>query len=341
MSANMHAINTLTMHGLVLTVWCCCYRVGRKFLLIQGGIQMTICQIVTAVILATQMDKATGTMPPAAGKAVLAFICLFVAGKLSGSCLACFGLVLLPDLSPAWHLLIDMSPPAWMLPACTCYLTCHLLLGCYLHACTYTDNIDMPSSHPHYIVLAGFGKSWACSLSSDSEMRTVLHCIITNRTSACTSRYMLAKYCILTHFCSSYRFLMVLGSSGVVGALRGAHHRDPLPCSGYHRVYQLPGQLPGGTSLLDHAVPPGVGHLHLLCLLGCPHEPVRHLLLARDQGGASRGDAGAVEPALVLGQLCQELWHRRQCWWCRCQPGIRTRHEDCQPVNLVSSGVAC
>ena len=28
------------------------------------------------------MDKATGTMPDAAGKTVLAFICLFVAGKL-------------------------------------------------------------------------------------------------------------------------------------------------------------------------------------------------------------------------------------------------------------------
>lgn len=53
---------------------------GRKALLIQGGIQMTICQIVTAVILATKMDKSTGTMPAPAGKAVLAFICLFVAG---------------------------------------------------------------------------------------------------------------------------------------------------------------------------------------------------------------------------------------------------------------------
>ena len=41
---------------------------------------MTICQIVTAAILATKMDKATGTMPAPAGKAVLAFICLFVAG---------------------------------------------------------------------------------------------------------------------------------------------------------------------------------------------------------------------------------------------------------------------
>lgn len=56
-------------------------RLGRKALLIQGGIQMTVCQIITAVILATQMDKSTGTMPPAAGKAVLAFICLFVAGQ--------------------------------------------------------------------------------------------------------------------------------------------------------------------------------------------------------------------------------------------------------------------
>ncbi len=43
---------------------------------------MTICQIVTAVILATKMDKSTGTMPAPAGKAVLAFICLFVAGVL-------------------------------------------------------------------------------------------------------------------------------------------------------------------------------------------------------------------------------------------------------------------
>ena len=43
---------------------------------------MCICQIITACILATQMDKATGTMPDAAGKTVLAFICLFVAGKL-------------------------------------------------------------------------------------------------------------------------------------------------------------------------------------------------------------------------------------------------------------------
>lgn len=24
----------------------------------------------------------------------------------------------------------------------------------------------------------------------------------------------------------------------------------------------------------------GVGHIHLLCLLGCPDDPVRHLLLA-------------------------------------------------------------
>lgn len=56
-------------------------RLGRKALLIQGGIQMTVCQIITAIILATQMDKSTGTMPPAAGKAVLAFICLFVAGQ--------------------------------------------------------------------------------------------------------------------------------------------------------------------------------------------------------------------------------------------------------------------
>ncbi len=67
-------------------MWC---RFGRKALLIQGGIQMTICQIVTAVILATKMDKSTGTMPAPAGKAVLAFICLFVAGKLLASLLLC------------------------------------------------------------------------------------------------------------------------------------------------------------------------------------------------------------------------------------------------------------
>ena len=67
--------------------WC---RFGRKALLIQGGIQMTICQIVTAAILATKMDKATGTMPAPAGKAVLAFICLFVAGlPCVLSCLEC------------------------------------------------------------------------------------------------------------------------------------------------------------------------------------------------------------------------------------------------------------
>ncbi len=50
---------------------------------------MTICQIVTAVILATKMDKSTGTMPAPAGKAVLAFICLFVAGMLLTSLLLC------------------------------------------------------------------------------------------------------------------------------------------------------------------------------------------------------------------------------------------------------------
>ena len=43
---------------------------------------MTVCQIITAIVLATKMDKATGTMPDAAGKTVLAFICLFVAGEL-------------------------------------------------------------------------------------------------------------------------------------------------------------------------------------------------------------------------------------------------------------------
>lgn len=43
---------------------------------------MTICQIITACILATKMDKASGTLPSGAGKAILAFICLFVAGQL-------------------------------------------------------------------------------------------------------------------------------------------------------------------------------------------------------------------------------------------------------------------
>lgn len=65
----------------LLSTSCAACRFGRKFLLIQGGIQMTVCQIITAVVLATKMDKATGTMPDAAGKTVLAFICLFVAGK--------------------------------------------------------------------------------------------------------------------------------------------------------------------------------------------------------------------------------------------------------------------
>ena len=46
---------------------------------------MTICQILTAIILALKMDKATGTMPAPAGKAVLAFICLFVAGAFLAS----------------------------------------------------------------------------------------------------------------------------------------------------------------------------------------------------------------------------------------------------------------
>ena len=50
---------------------------------------MTICQIVTAIILATKMDKATGTMPAPAGKAVLAFICLFVAGMALTPLLLC------------------------------------------------------------------------------------------------------------------------------------------------------------------------------------------------------------------------------------------------------------
>ncbi len=50
---------------------------------------MTICQIVTAVILATKMDKSTGTMPAPAGKAVLAFICLFVAGMSLTPLLLC------------------------------------------------------------------------------------------------------------------------------------------------------------------------------------------------------------------------------------------------------------
>ena len=97
--------------------------------------------------------------------------------------------------------------------------------------------------------------------------------------------------------------LMVLGSSGVVPALRGAHHRDLLPGPGCHRVHQLPGQLTGGPTLPDHAVPPRVGHRHLLRLLGCPDDPVRHVLSARDQGGASAGVAGAVSQHWFWGKF--------------------------------------
>lgn len=68
---------------------------------------MTICQIVTACILATQMDKATGTMPQPAGKAVLAFICLFVAGTppfLSVADICIFSALSVHPWIPALHL---------------------------------------------------------------------------------------------------------------------------------------------------------------------------------------------------------------------------------------------
>ena len=52
-------------------------RLGRKFLFVQGGIQMMICEIVTGVLLEHHFSQPNDQ---SLAKAIVAFVCLFVAG---------------------------------------------------------------------------------------------------------------------------------------------------------------------------------------------------------------------------------------------------------------------
>ncbi|KAK9817756.1 hypothetical protein WJX72_001683 [[Myrmecia] bisecta] len=55
-------------------------RVGRKFLLIAGGIQMIICEIIVGVTLKYEFGKYGATLPNASSIGILVVICVYIAG---------------------------------------------------------------------------------------------------------------------------------------------------------------------------------------------------------------------------------------------------------------------
>ena len=56
------------------------YRLGRKVLLVEGGIQMFICFVVVAGVMGGSFNKVTGYIPKNSASTILAFECLFTAG---------------------------------------------------------------------------------------------------------------------------------------------------------------------------------------------------------------------------------------------------------------------
>ncbi|DBA92500.1 hypothetical protein WJX77_003482 [Trebouxia sp. C0004] len=55
-------------------------RLGRKVLLVEGGIQMFICFVVVAGVMGGSFNKVTGYIPQNSASTILAFECLFTAG---------------------------------------------------------------------------------------------------------------------------------------------------------------------------------------------------------------------------------------------------------------------
>jgi sugar porter (SP) family MFS transporter len=55
-------------------------RLGRKFLFVEGGVQMFICFVVVAAIMGASFNKTTGQIADGPAAAILAFECLFTAG---------------------------------------------------------------------------------------------------------------------------------------------------------------------------------------------------------------------------------------------------------------------
>lgn len=56
-------------------------RFGRKFLLIEGGIQLTICELIVGILIAVSLGSTgTGAVSASIGSAIIAFICIYIAG---------------------------------------------------------------------------------------------------------------------------------------------------------------------------------------------------------------------------------------------------------------------
>lgn len=56
-------------------------RVGRKFLLIEGGTQLVICQFIVGALIASSLGSSgTGNISPPMANAMIAFICIYIAG---------------------------------------------------------------------------------------------------------------------------------------------------------------------------------------------------------------------------------------------------------------------
>jgi hypothetical protein len=61
-----------------LLLWC---RFGRKFLLIEGGTQLVICEIIVGILIAVSLGSAgVGTIEGHIARALIAFICIYIAG---------------------------------------------------------------------------------------------------------------------------------------------------------------------------------------------------------------------------------------------------------------------
>ena len=68
------------LHERCLLMYPFLYRLGRKVLFAEGGIQMFICFVVVAGVMGGSFNKVTGYIPRKSASTILAFECLFTAG---------------------------------------------------------------------------------------------------------------------------------------------------------------------------------------------------------------------------------------------------------------------
>ena len=83
-SAGIPSKHVMPVHACFLVTtgpsYALAYRLGRKVLLVEGGVQMFICFVVVAGVMGGSFNKVTGYIPKKSATTILAFECLFTAG---------------------------------------------------------------------------------------------------------------------------------------------------------------------------------------------------------------------------------------------------------------------